>query len=176
MVNGIIRPSVGKYEDTVGMTIEDLKTVEQHVDITEADYVAFYVRDIERVQVAGVLGAPATQESIQALVNETDTFVGAKIAASATSAAQVDVSTLTASRDKGEALLETIFDMMEKLDTANVADGRYVVVSPKVKRYLLRAPDIANAAALGEGQATANGVVARLALHGGQHHGDACRL
>ncbi|NRQ30514.1 hypothetical protein HII36_01465 [Nonomuraea sp. NN258] len=163
VINGLIRPNVGKYTDAAGMTIEDLKTVEQYVDITEADYIAFYVRDIETVQVAGALAAPATQESIKALATETDTFVGAKVAASATAMPQVDVSTITKSYDKGEALLEAVFDMMERLDTSDVPGGRFVVVSPKVKRFLLRAPDIANAAALGEGQATANGVVARLA-------------
>ncbi len=163
VVNGLIRPSVGKYTDTDGMTIEDLQTVEQFVDVSEADYVAFYVRDIEKVQVSGALTAPATQESIKSLANETDTFVGAKVAGSATAMPQVDVSGIAKSQDKGEALLEAVFDMMERLDTAKVPGGRYAVVSPKVKRYLLRAPDVANAAALGEGGATAHGVVASLA-------------
>ncbi|MFE3453671.1 hypothetical protein ACFXJ8_32555 [Nonomuraea sp. NPDC059194] len=163
VVNGLIRPNVGKYNDVAGMTIEDLKTVEQYVDITEADYVAFYVRDIEKVQVAGALAAPASLESIRALAASTDAFVGTTIAASATGLPQVDVSGQADSRDKGEALLEAIFDMMEKLDTGKVPDGRYVVVGPRAKRYLLRAPDIANAAALGEGGATAIGVVAALA-------------
>ncbi|GAA3191817.1 hypothetical protein [Nonomuraea roseoviolacea] len=163
VINGLIRPNVGKYSDVAGMTIEDLKTVEQYLDISQADYVAFYVRDIETVQVAGALASPASLESIRALAASTDTFVGSTIAASATALPQVDVSGLAASVGKGEALLEAIFDMMEKLDTGKVPADRYVVVSPKAKRYLLRAPDIANAAALGEAGATANGVVARLA-------------
>jgi hypothetical protein len=170
MVNGLVRPNVGKYTDVGGkytdvggMTIEDLKTVEQHVDISEADYVAFYVRNIEQIQVAGALSAPATQESIKALANTADMFIGTTVAASATAVPQVDVSGVTSNTAKGEALLEAIFDMMEKLDTAKVPHGRYVVVSPKAKRYLLRAPDVANAAALGAGGATTNGVVASLA-------------
>jgi hypothetical protein len=163
VINGLIRPNVGKYSDVAGMTIEDLKTVEQYLDISQADYVAFYVRDIETVQVAGALASPASLESIRALATSTDAFVGSTIAASATALPQVDVSGLSTSVAKGEALLEAIFDMMEKLDTGKVPADRYVVVSPKAKRYLLRAPDIANAAALGEAGATANGVVARLA-------------
>ncbi|MFI6174990.1 hypothetical protein ACIA8R_05575 [Nonomuraea sp. NPDC051191] len=163
VVNGIIRPNVGKYTHADGMTIQHLATVEQYLDITEAEYVAFYVHNIEQVQVEGALAAPATQESIKALATATDTFVGRTVAASATAMPQVDVSGISKSYDKGEALLEAVFDAMERLDTANVPGGRYVVVSPKVKRYLLRAPDIANAAALGQGGATANGVVARLA-------------
>ncbi|MCP2350477.1 hypothetical protein [Nonomuraea roseoviolacea] len=163
VVNGLIRPNVGKYNDVAGMTIEDLKTVEQYLDITEADYVAFYVRNIETVQVAGALAAPATLESIRALATSTDTFVGATIAASASSLPQVNVSGLPTSVAKGEALLEAIFDMMEKLDGSDVPAGRYVVVSPTAKRYLMRAPDVANAAALGEAGATANGVIAHLA-------------
>ncbi|GAA3154456.1 hypothetical protein [Nonomuraea roseoviolacea] len=163
VINGLIRPNVGRYNDVAGMTIEDLKTIEQYLDISQADYVAFYVRDIETVQVAGALASPASLESIRALAASTDAFVGSTIAASATALPQVDVSGLSASVAKGEALLEAIFDMMEKLDTGKVPADRYVVVSPKAKRYLLRAPDIANAAALGEAGATANGVVARLA-------------
>ncbi|MEU8175696.1 hypothetical protein AB0C14_22695 [Microbispora hainanensis] len=164
VINGLNRPTVGKYDDADGMTIESLETVEQHLNITEADYVAFYVKDIERVQAAGALAEPATQEAISGLALEADAFVGSVIAASASTISAIDVSELTTSQAKGEALLEGVFDMMEKLDTNKVpANGRYVVVSPKVKRFLLRASDIANAASLGQDGATANGVIAKVA-------------
>lgn len=164
VINGLNRPTVGTYDASTGMTIEHLETVEQHLNITEADYVAFYVDDIERVQAAGALADPATQATIAGLANTADEFVGGIISASASSIPQIDVSELTTSQAKGEALLEGIFDMMEKLDTNKIpANGRYVVVSPKVKRFLLRASDVANAASLGQNGATANGVVAKLA-------------
>lgn len=53
--------------------------------------------------------------------------------------------------------------MMLALDDNDIPAGRYVVVSPRVKRYLIEHPAIANAAAYGESRVTANGVVARLA-------------
>jgi hypothetical protein len=109
VVNGLIRPNVGKYTDVGGMTIEDLKTVEQYVDVSEADYVAFYVRNIEKIHVAGALSAPATQESIKAPAYIADMFVGATVAASATAMPLVDVSGVAGNAAKGVAILEAIF-------------------------------------------------------------------
>ncbi|MEU8403184.1 hypothetical protein AB0C28_49095 [Nonomuraea sp. NPDC048892] len=163
VINGLTRPTVGAYNATTGMTVENLETVAQNLRISQADYVAFYVTDIDRHQTAGVLSEPATQETIAGIAFSADTFVSGVISASASTIPAIDVSGLTTSAAKGEALLEGIFDMMEDLDTNKVPGGRYVIVSPKVKRHLLRASDIANASILGQGDATANGVVASLA-------------
>lgn len=167
IINELNRPSVGSYNDTTGMVVEKLVTVAQNLNISQADYVAFYVTDIERQQAAAVLDEPATVQAIAGLAAKADTFVGGVIAASAKAfAAQpIDVTNTAAATAalKGGVLLEAIFDMMMTLDTNKVPGGRYVVVSPQVKRYLLRAPEIANAAAFGQDGATANGVVASLA-------------
>ncbi|MFC6880165.1 MULTISPECIES: P22 phage major capsid protein family protein [Actinomadura] len=164
-INAMIAPEVGRYDDTKGMDIQDLKTIAQKLLISEADYVAFFVRDIERAQAAGALDSPAIKRAILSLAKSVDTFVGGVIATSATAyAPALDLSKVTAPVEKGEALLEAIFDAMEQLDSTDAPpDGRYVVVSPKAKRYLVRAEAVANASAYGEDGATKNGVIARLA-------------
>lgn len=164
VINGIVTPEVGKYNDSTGMTIEQLSTVKQELDITEADYVAFYVGDIETVQAAGALSTPAVRRAIQNMAKSMDTFVGGVAANSATAYGEVDASALTSAPEKGEAILEAAFDMMQQLDENDVdTSGRWVVVSPRVKRYLVRAEAVANASAFGEGGVTRNGTVARLA-------------
>jgi hypothetical protein len=164
VINGIVSPEVGPYNDTTGMTISQLKTVRQDLKITEADYVAYFVGDIENVQAAGALQSPAMKRATMGLAKSVDTFVGGVIAAGATALPAVDVSKSTLKApEKGEILLEAIFDAMEQLDSADVSPvGRYAIVSPKVKRFLLRTPDVANAAAFGKTGATENGVIARL--------------
>jgi hypothetical protein len=162
-INALISPTIGKYSDTDGMTIEQLQTVKQDLPISEADYFALYVGDIETVQVAGALSSPATRDAMTQLAKSADTFMGGVAAAKAT-ADTLDLSTVTAPKDKGEALLEQIFDGMLALDTKNVASGgRWAIVSPQVKRYLVRADAVANAADFGQAGATANGFVARVA-------------
>ncbi|WP_329258373.1 hypothetical protein OG417_20570 [Actinoallomurus sp. NBC_01490] len=162
-INALVSPTVGSYNDTTGMSIEQLKTVEQDLPISEADYVAFYVGDIESVQVAGALSQPASRRSIQELAKSADTFMAGVAAAKAT-ASTLDLSSVTASADKGEALLDHLFDGMQQLDEHDISsDSRWAIVSPQAKRYLLRAAAVANASEFGQGGATANGVVARLA-------------
>src|SRR5690606_28187629 len=122
--------TVGAYDATTGMTVENLETVEQYLDISEADYVAFNVHDAERTQAAGALTEPATLDSIAGFALKADTFVGSVISASASSISAIDVSALTSSKDMGEALLEGIMDMMMTLDLNRIpAVNRYVVVS-----------------------------------------------
>ncbi|WP_207400966.1 hypothetical protein [Actinomadura roseirufa] len=164
VINGIVSPDVGKYNDSTGMNIQQLKTVRQDLLVSEADYVAYFVGEIEMVQAAGALQFPAMKRATMELAKAVDTFVGGVIASSATKAGQVDVSGIPKPMDKGEALLEGIFDYMEQLDSADVSpEGRYVVVSPKAKRYLVRAEAVSNASAYGEAGVTHNGVIARLA-------------
>lgn len=164
VVNSLVSPSVGDYDDGVGMTVEQLNTVRQDVDITEAYYVAFYISDAERVQAADALQAPAVQRSVVELAKKLDTYMGGVMAAGATANTALDVSAETSAPAKGEAILEHIFDQMLALDELDVpTNGRYAVVSPKAARYLVRAQAVSDASAFGESGATTNGVIARLA-------------
>jgi len=141
------------------MTAQRPETVDQKLTITEAKYLQVLVEDIERVQLAGGLDSPINQQMIRALAREADTFMGSIIANGATALPSV----VAKDGNIAQILYSAILDMMLALDSNDIPAGRYVVVSPRVKRYLIEHPAIANAAAYGEGGVTANGVVARLA-------------
>ncbi|GGR75404.1 MULTISPECIES: phage major capsid protein [Streptomyces] len=158
-INSLLRPTVGDYTIADGMTAQRPETVDQKLTITEAKYLQVLVEDAERVQLAGGLDSPINQQMIRALAREADAFMGNIIAIGATALPAI---TPTA-ENIPQSLYSAILDMMLELDSSDIPAGRYVVVSPRVKRYLIEHPSVANAAAYGEGGVTANGVVARLA-------------
>ncbi|MGW2368643.1 phage major capsid protein [Streptomyces sp. NPDC001667] len=158
-INSLLRPSVGDYKLPDGMTAQRPETVDQKLAITEAKYLQVLVEDAERIQLASGLDSPINQQMIRSLAREADTFMGDIIAKGATALPAVKASAGTAP----QALYSAILDMMLALDDNDIPAGRYVVVSPRVKRYLIEHPAVANAAAYGEGGVTANGVVAKLA-------------
>ncbi|HWU07415.1 MAG TPA: hypothetical protein VN520_13730 [Streptomyces sp.] len=158
-INSLLRPSVGDYKLPDGMTAQRPETVDQKLPITEAKYLQVLIEDAERIQVAGGLSSPINQQMIRALAREADTFMGNTIVSGATAFPNVTTDAATAP----QAFYSAILDMMLALDDNDIPAGRYVVVSPRVKRYLIEHPSVANAAAYGEGGVTANGVVARLA-------------
>ncbi|MBC2873970.1 MULTISPECIES: hypothetical protein [Streptomyces] len=159
-VNSLMRPTVGDYKLPDGMTSQRPETVDQELQITEAKYLQVLVEDVEKVQSAGGLRSPINQEMIRALAREADAFMGNVIAKGATPLPNVKAVPGNAP----QALYGTVLDMMLALDENDVPPNfRYVVVSPRVKRYLIEHPAIANAGAYGEAGVTINGVVARLA-------------
>ncbi|MER6914640.1 hypothetical protein ABT354_23455 [Streptomyces sp. NPDC000594] len=159
-INSLARPTVGDYKLPDGMTAQRPETVAQSLPITEAKYLQILIEDSERVQLgAENLDSPINQQMIRALAREADAFMGDTIAKGATALPTVKATAQSAP----QALYSAILDMMLALDDNDVPAGRYVVVSPRVKRYLIEHPAVANAAAYGEGGVTANGVVAKLA-------------
>ncbi len=159
-INSLLRPTVGDYKLPDGMTAQRPETVDQKLPVTEAKYLQVLIEDAERVQLAGGdLGSPINQQMIRSLAREADTFMGGVIANSATALPTVKATPQTAP----QAFYSAILDMMLALDDNDIPAGRYVVVSPRVKRYLIEHPAVANAAAYGESGVTANGVVAKLA-------------
>lgn len=158
-INSLLRPSVGDYKLSDGMTAQRPETVDQKLPITEAKYLQILMENSERLQSAGDLSSPINQQMIRSLAREADTFMGNLITSHATPmpALKPDATNLP------QALYSGILDMMLALDEEDIPGGRYAVVSPRVKRYLVEHPAVANAGAYGEGGVTANGVVARLA-------------
>ncbi|MEW1548987.1 hypothetical protein [Streptomyces tsukubensis] len=159
-INSLLRPTVGDYQLPDGMTAQRPETVDQKLTITEAKYLQVLIEDAERVQLTSKnLSSPINQQMIRSLAREADTFMGGIIANGATALPAVKAT----AQGTPQALYSAILDMMLALDDADVPAGRYVVVSPRVKRHLVEHPAVANASAYGEGGVTANGVVARLA-------------
>ncbi|GCD45362.1 hypothetical protein [Streptomyces paromomycinus] len=158
-INSLLRPTVGDYKLPDGMTSQRPETVDQKLPVTEAKYLQVLIEDAERVQLAGGLSSPINQQMIRSLAREADTFMGGVITNSATALPTVKATPETAP----QAFYGAILDMMLALDDNDIPAGRYVVVSPRVKRYLIEHPAVANAAAYGEGGVTVNGVLAKLA-------------
>ncbi|MDT0468289.1 phage major capsid protein [Streptomyces gibsoniae] len=158
-INSLLRPTVGDYTVADGMTAQRPETVDQKLPITQAKYLHVLIEDAERLQVGGGLDSPINQQMIRSLAREADTFMGGVIAAGATALPTIDAST----GNIPQALYGGILDMMLALDDNDIPQGRYVVVSPRVKRHLIEHPSIANAAAYGEPGVTANGLIAQLA-------------
>ncbi|MFJ6103507.1 hypothetical protein ACIQHY_21165 [Streptomyces sp. NPDC092359] len=160
-VNSLLRPTVGDYRLPDGMTAQRPETVDQRLPITEAKYLQVLIENAERIQLASGRGlsSPINQQMIRALARETDTFMGGVIVKSATALPTIKAPAATAP----QALYSAVLDMMLALDGNDVPAGRYVVVSPRVKRYLIEHPAVANASAYGESGVTAHGVVAKLA-------------
>ncbi|MFB7377961.1 hypothetical protein ACFC6U_13295 [Kitasatospora purpeofusca] len=158
-INSLATPTVGDYKLPDGMTAQRPETVEQKLTITEAKYLQLLVEDIERVQAAGTMESPINQQMIRALAREADSFMGRVISGGATAMPNIKPG----AGSIPQTLYSGILDMMLALDGNDIPDGRYVVISSKVKRYLVEHPAVANAGAYGEAGVTANGVVARLA-------------
>ncbi|MER6502301.1 hypothetical protein ABT218_23710 [Streptomyces sp. NPDC001455] len=158
-INSLLRPSVGDYKLPDGMTAQRPETVDQKLPITEAKYLQVLIENAERVQLAGGLDSPINQQMVRSLAREADTFMGDVIAKGATALPTVKATP----ENTPQALYSALLDMMLALDDNDIPAGRYVVVSPRVKRYLIEHPAVANAAAYGEGGVTAHGVVAKLA-------------
>ncbi|MFI2619354.1 hypothetical protein [Streptomyces sp. NPDC018584] len=157
-INSLMRPTVGDYTIAEGMTAQRPETVDQKLPITEAKYLQVLIETVEQYQAAGGMNSPINQQMIRALAREADTFMGNVIAKAATELPKIKATAGNAPA----AMYGAILDMMLALDENDVPAGRFVVVSPRVKRYLVEHPAVANAAAYGEGGVTANGVVARL--------------
>ncbi|UZJ29364.1 hypothetical protein [Streptomyces endophytica] len=160
-INSLLRPTVGDYDVSKGMTPERPETVDQSLVISEAKYLQILLENAEVTQAAGALESPINQEMVKALARETDKFMGGVIAAAATPLA--DITAYGESVNVPQVLYSGILDMMLALDENDIPETRYVVVSPKVKRHLLEHPAIADASAFGKGGATQNGVIAELA-------------
>ncbi|MFJ9773853.1 hypothetical protein ACIRVF_21860 [Kitasatospora sp. NPDC101157] len=158
-INSLVRPSIGDYKLPDGMTAQRPEMVDQNLYITEGKYLQLLIENAEHVQAIGDMASPINQQMIRSLARAADTFMGGIVSAGATALPNVKA----APGSVAQGLYGAILDMMLALDQNDVPDGRYVVVSPKVKRYLIEHPAIANAAAYGDAGVTANGVVARLA-------------
>ncbi|WP_328669474.1 hypothetical protein [Streptomyces sp. NBC_00328] len=127
--------------------------------MAEGKHLQVLVEDAERVQLAAGLDSPISQQMIRFLAREADAFMGNMIAAGATA-----LPAITPNADNiPHSLYSAVLDVMLALDGNDLPAGRYVVVSPRVKRHLIEHPSVASAAAHGKEDVTANGVVARLA-------------
>ena len=136
-INTVGAINIGDYDGTP-ITLQDLTTSDTTLEVDQAKYFAFKVDDIDRVQAAGELMAPAMEESAYALADAEDSFILGKIAAAGIAnsdviGTQLAPITLTASN-----IYQSIVNMKVAMDVKNVPlTGRSIVVPSEVYALLL---------------------------------------
>jgi len=143
-INSIGRVSVGTYvKNVTSISPETLDGGQQVLTITEADYFAFEIDDIDKAQQKPKLMSAAMKEAAWAMSDEVDVFIATMLEAGVATAAPdntltaVTVGTGAADDDA----YETLVDLQVKLTESNIPRaGRWVVVPPWYHGLLLKDP------------------------------------
>ena len=132
------RPTVRKYLPNVTEIVPDpITAAEQFLNVTEADYFAVEIDDVDRRQAVPGLMEQAADEGAYAMSDETDRFIAAKYTEVA-AANRLGIRAITTPALAGQALT----DLMVKLDAANVGrEGRFVIVPPWYHGLLTGVPE-----------------------------------
>ena len=89
---GVGEPTIGKYDGTQDITIEDMSDKGQILTIDQANYFAFYVDDVDQAQSVPGLKEKYQEKSVHGLAVARDTYV-AELIASATNKTTVAAMT-----------------------------------------------------------------------------------
>lgn len=123
---GVGEPTVGKYVRGTDITVTPMSDEGQWLEITESNYFAFNVDDVDAAQSQPGLPEEYQQKSVHALAVERDTFVANLIkgAPHATT-----VTALTA-----EAVLEGIDDAIVSLRERNFNEDGVIELTPRAAK------------------------------------------
>ena len=121
---GVGEPTIGKYDNTTDINIEDMKDKGQILTIDQANYFAFYVDDIDQAQSVPGLKEKYQAKAVHGLAVARDTYV-ANLIKGAT-----NVTTATALSQEGvkEALDAAIVALRER----NFDEEGVIEISPAV--------------------------------------------
>ncbi len=78
---GVGEPTIGKYDGTQDITIEDMSDKGQILTIDQANYFAFYVDDVDQAQSVPGLREKYQEKAVHGLAVARDTYVATLIAA-----------------------------------------------------------------------------------------------
>ena len=110
---GVGEPTIGKYDSTKDITIEDISDAGQLLTIDQANYFAFYVDDIDKAQSVPGLPEKFQEKAVHGLAIKRDSYVAQliKSATNATTATGNDYTDIQEAFDAGlVALQERNFD------------------------------------------------------------------
>jgi hypothetical protein len=110
---GVGEPTIGAYDGTKDITIEEMSDKSQMLNIDQANYFAFYVDDVNQAQSVPGLAKKYQQKAVHGLAVARDTYVANLIkgAANKTEAAEKTREAIKAAIDAGiVALRERNFD------------------------------------------------------------------
>ena len=130
---GVGEPTIGAYDGTKDINIEDMSDRGQILTIDQANYFAFYVDDIDQAQSVPGLKEKYQEKAVHGLAVARDTYV-ANLIKGAT-----NFSTATALT--GEAVKEAIDEAIVALRERNFDEDGVIEISPAVynvfKNYLI---------------------------------------
>ncbi|WP_411140334.1 hypothetical protein [Streptomyces sp. x-80] len=163
-INTASTPEVQKYTPFTKLKDADISTSSVDLAIDQSDAWMFKVDDVITAQQRGSLAAGATAKEGRKLAVATDFYMSGLITASKA----VDKSTavaLTQAENLGEQIYTAgVLELAQKLDDNLIPhNGRYLIVSPRIKKYLLHSPRFTAADAYGSSEPIRNGVIGRIA-------------
>ena len=121
---GVGEPTIGAYDGTKDISIEDMKDVGQELTIDQANYFAFYVDDVDQAQSVPGLKEEYQRKAVHGLAVARDTYV-ANLIKGAT-----NVTTATALSK--EAVKEAIDKAIVALRERNFDEEGVIEITPAV--------------------------------------------
>lgn len=137
-INSIGNITIRDYTKSQNITVDDLDTTDDTLEITEAKYFAFKVDDVDAVQAAGDLVDAAMGRAAYGLADASDAYILGVIAAAGIANPNVIGSDTAPVELSATNVYQKIVEMRTAMDKANVPTvGRQLVVTPEVYALLL---------------------------------------
>lgn len=168
-IGSISDPGVRTYSASTPLTFDDLATTDQTLVINQADYFAFKVNDVDKVQARGDYGGPALERAAYKLRAQADTYAGGLLKAGAHSDNQIGrvkvVSGGTQIAGSGQVTAyDLLVNLANKLNKKDVPlEGRYVVVDPDFIAAIAKDDRFVAVDSSGSSEVLRNGVLYRAA-------------
>ena len=121
---GVGEPTIGKYDSTQDITIEEMSDKGQLLTIDQANYFAFYVDDVNQAQSVPGLKEKYQEKAVHGLAVARDTYVANLIKGAANST--------TATALSAEAVKEAIDDAIVALRERNFDEEGVIEITPAV--------------------------------------------
>ena len=159
-ITSVTAPSITSYVKGTDITVGDLANTSQVLTVSEQDYFAFSIDDIDYRQSVsgGALMAEAAREAAFGLADKADLYMAGVVdagTAAANQKAAIEVA------DAAGAVAELIA-LKVILDESNTpTQGRYVIVPSWYHALLLASPSFVDASQSGSTEALRNGAVGR---------------
>ena len=121
---GVGEPTIGKYDSTKDITIEEMSDKGQLLTIDQANYFAFYVDDVNQAQSVPGLKEKYQEKAVHGLAVARDTYVAGLIA---TGTNVTPITTMTE-----EAIKAGVDDGIVALRERNFDEDGVIEITPKV--------------------------------------------
>lgn len=122
---GVGEPTIGAYDGTKDITIEDMTDKGQILTIDQANYFAFYVDDIDQAQSVPGLAEKYQQKAVHGLAVKRDSYVAERIK-------DVTDNVTTATALTQEAVKEAIDEAIVALRERNFDEEGVIEITPAV--------------------------------------------